>query len=175
MENPMNNRMILPFAALAIAAAACSSSSGTKTAAPAAQPTSAAPAANGGATVALGSSSKLGKILVNAKGQTLYLWQKDSGTTSACSGACASAWPPVTTTGTPTAGTGLTASMLGTTKRSDGTMQVTYGGHPLYTFVQDSSPGDANGEGSNAFGAPWYAVNAGGAKVVASTGSQGGY
>lgn len=175
----MNQRLILPLAALAIAAAACSSSSGTKATgttspAPKAPASSAAPAKGGGSpTVALG-SSKYGKILVNAKGQTLYLWIKDSGGKSACTGACAGAWPPLTVTGSPTAGSGLSAAMLGTTKRADGSLQVTYGGHPLYTFVQDSTMGDVTGEGSKAFGAPWYVVNASGTKVLAPTTNQGG-
>src|SRR5215203_4280121 len=96
--------------------------------------------ASGGASVAL-ASSKLGKILVDGKGQTLYLFQADRGTASTCNGACAGAWPPLTTAGQPIAWPGVSASKLGTTKRSDGTAEVTFNGHPLYTFSGDSAPG----------------------------------
>ena len=79
-------------------------------------------------------------MLVDAKGRTLYLFEADKGPMSACGGACASVWPPLMTTGKPTAGPGVTASKLGTTKRSDGATEVTYNGHPLYTYAGDSAP-----------------------------------
>ena len=122
-----------------------------------------APAGNGSsaASIALADSS-LGKILVNSEGQTLYLFQADKGSTSTCNGACAGAWPPVTTKGSPTAGAGVSSSKLGTTKRSDGTTEVTYNGHPLYTFIGDSSPGEATGEGNQGFGAEWDVLTAAG-------------
>jgi predicted lipoprotein with Yx(FWY)xxD motif len=97
-------------------------------------------------------------MLVDAQGRTLYLWQADTGTSSTCSGACATAWPPVTTTGKPAAGSGAKANLLGTTKRADGSTQVTYAGHPLYRFAGDSAAGRLNGQGSDAFGAKWYVV-----------------
>lgn len=125
-----------------------------------------------GATVAVAANAQLGQILVDSKGMTLYLFQKDSGTTSACYGACASAWPPLLTSGTPQVGSGANASLLGTTKRTDGTTQVTYAGHPLYYFVRDHNPGDATGQGVNGFGGLWYAVTPAGA---AASGSTGGY
>ncbi len=109
------------------------------------------------ASVGLG-STKLGKILVDGKGQTLYLFEADKGTSSACDGGCASAWPPLTTTGKPTAGAGVIASKLGTAKRADGTTGVTYDGHPLYTYAGDQSPGQTTGQGSDSFGAPWYVL-----------------
>ncbi len=125
-----------------------------------------APAAgsSGKGSVAL-ASSKLGKILVDGKGRTLYLFEADKGTSSMCDGACASAWPPLATTGKPTAGPGLAASKLGTTKRADGTTGVTYNGHPLYTFSGDRTPGQTTGQGSQAFGAEWYALSAAGNTV----------
>src|SRR6476469_10521178 len=83
-------------------------------------------------------STSLGKIVVDSKGHTLYLFEKDHHGKSACSGACAQNWPPLTVKGKPKAGTGLKASRLGTTKRTNGKTQVTYGGHPLYTFVVDA-------------------------------------
>jgi predicted lipoprotein with Yx(FWY)xxD motif len=120
------------------------------------------------ATVKTGTSS-LGRIVVDGKSHTLYLFQKDKHGKSACSGACAQNWPPLLTKGTPTAGTGAKSSLLGTTKRSDGTTQVTYNGHPLYTFVADNGKrGSTKGEGVDAFGAKWYVVAA---KGTAKTGT----
>jgi predicted lipoprotein with Yx(FWY)xxD motif len=118
-------------------------------------------------------SNKLGKLLVDADGRTVYLFQKDSGTTSACDGACASAWPPVTANGTPTVVGGATAALVGTITRSDGTSQVTYNGHPLYRYVGDQKAGDTNGQGLNAFGGGWFAVSPAGDQVAASTSSGG--
>src|SRR3954454_16142045 len=96
------------------------------------------------ATIGLANNGNLGKILVDSKGDTVYLFQKDTGTKSTCTGACATAWPPVRATGKPTVGSGLSAGRLGTTPRSDGNPQVTYNGHPLYLYQGDSNPGDAN-------------------------------
>jgi len=115
-------------------------------------------------TVAI-KSSGLGRILVDAKGRTLYLFEKDKGTTSSCYGACASGWPPYTTLAAPQAGSGAAASLLGTTTRTDGTTQVTYKGHPLYYFVGDTKPGEVTGEGVNAFGAKWYVLAPSGNKI----------
>jgi predicted lipoprotein with Yx(FWY)xxD motif len=106
-----------------------------------------------------------GTVIVGPDGRTLYLFEKDKGTASACSGACAQAWPPLTTNGTPKASGTVKASLLGTTKRSDGTMQVTYAGHPLYYFQGDSGAGQSNGQGSKAFGAGWYVVTPAGKKI----------
>jgi predicted lipoprotein with Yx(FWY)xxD motif len=106
-----------------------------------------------------------GKALVDGQGRTLYLFEADKGTASACSGACASIWPPVTTAAKATAGSGLSAAKLGTTKRSDGTLQVTYNGHPLYRYAADRKAGDVNGQGLDQFGAKWYVLNASGAKI----------
>lgn len=110
------------------------------------------------AVVTAASAPKLGKIIVNSKGLTLYDFHKDKGGKSACYGACEQAWPPLTSEGEPEAGEGAMASKLGTTERKDGTLQVTYAGHPLYTFVEDKKPGEANGNDSSAFGAQWYAL-----------------
>jgi predicted lipoprotein with Yx(FWY)xxD motif len=125
---------------IALTAAACSSGGGGASASPTAPKTTIAQPP----TVEVANSG-LGQILVNSQGHTLYLFQGDSGTTSACSGACAAAWPPLRATGQPTAANGANASLLGTTQRSDGGPQVTYNGHPLYTFVQDHNAGDTNG------------------------------
>jgi predicted lipoprotein with Yx(FWY)xxD motif len=112
------------------------------------------------------SSSSNTSTASTAKGaRAVYLFEKDKGTTSECSGACAKAWPPLTTSAKPTAGTGVTASMLGITKRADGTEQVTYNGHPLYYFEGDKKSGTIAGQGLDAFGAEWYVVGATGSKV----------
>jgi predicted lipoprotein with Yx(FWY)xxD motif len=108
----------------------------------------------------------LGTIVVDGKSHTLYLFEKDKHGKSACSGACATNWPPLLTKGKPKASGKVKASKLGTTKRSDGTTQVTYGGHPLYTFVLDKNkPGSTKGEGVDAFGAEWYVVGTNGKKI----------
>lgn len=111
-------------------------------------------------------TTKLGKVLVTSSGATLYLFEKDKRGKSACSGACAGNWPPLLTKGRAHAGRGVKASKLGTTRRGDGTTQVTYNGHPLYRFFKDAGkPGSAKGEGVDAFGAEWYVVGPNGAKV----------
>jgi predicted lipoprotein with Yx(FWY)xxD motif len=142
---------------IALAAAACGSGGGGASASPTpAKTTTGQPATVGVA------NSGLGQILVDSQGRTLYLFQKDSGTTSACTGACATAWPPLRVTGQPTAGSGANASLLGTTQRSDGNPQATYNGRPLYTFSGDQKAGDTNGQGVNAFGASWFALTSAG-------------
>ena len=118
----------------------------------------------GGAKVAA-AKSPLGRILVDSKGITLYDFVKDKGTTSACYGACAALWPPLTTKGKPVAGRGVRASLLGTTKRKDGKLEVTYGGHPLYYFVTDRKPGQTTGQGVNQFGGPWWVISAAGKEI----------
>jgi predicted lipoprotein with Yx(FWY)xxD motif len=127
------------------------------------------------ATVGVAKNS-LGTILVDSQGRTLYLFGADTGTTSACTGACAAAWPPELAQGSPTAGTGLNASLLGTSKRSDGTTQITCNGHPLYRFAKDVKPGETNGQGVQAFGAAWYTLSAAGNQITTqpSTSSGGG-
>jgi predicted lipoprotein with Yx(FWY)xxD motif len=125
-------------------------------------------AVTGPATVGVGSGGP-GRFLTDAQGDTLYLFAADKGTKSACNGVCASAWPPLTTKGQPKAKGGAKASLLGTARRSDGSTQVTYGGHPLYTFEQDTAPGQTNGQGVDAFGAKWWVVGTNG-KLIQKTG-----
>jgi predicted lipoprotein with Yx(FWY)xxD motif len=100
----------------------------------------------------------LGTVLTDPTGRSLYLFEADTGTTSRCAGACAQAWPPLLTTADPTAGVGVTPSLLGTTRRGDGTLQVTYAGHPLYRYTGDSAAGQTNGEGLKVFGGGWYVL-----------------
>ena len=117
-----------------------------------------------GAKVAI-AKSRLGRILVDSKGITLYDFVKDKGTTSACYGACAALWPPLITKGKPVAGSGVRASLLGTTKRKDGKLEVTYGGRPLYYFVTDTKPGQTTGQGIDQFGAPWWVLSPAGKEI----------
>src|SRR5215472_7789007 len=163
-------------AGIALAATACSSGSSTGTAAatpaassataqassPAAAPSSSAAAM----TIGLVSVSGIpGKFLADSQGRTMYLFEADKSGTSTCTGACAAAWPPVTASGMPAAGSGVNEALLGTVKRSDGTEQVTYNHHPLYYFAADTGAGTAKGQGSKEFGAGWYVVNAKGVKI----------
>jgi predicted lipoprotein with Yx(FWY)xxD motif len=116
------------------------------------------------ATLTMANSDQHGQFIADAEGRALYMFMADtqgsggSGAASACSGDCAGAWPPLTTTGDPQAGEGISADMLGTIEREDGTMQVTYNGWPLYYFVQDQNPGDTMGQDKEGFGAEWYLV-----------------
>ena len=121
--------------------------------------------AKSSATLSLRKTS-LGMILVAPNGHTLYLFGKDRGDKSACSGSCAQFWPPLLTRSKPTAGAGVKASLLGTTKRSNGSLQVTYNRHPLYGFVLDKRAGQTNGEGLSKFGAKWYALSAKGTEII---------
>ena len=119
------------------------------------------------ATVTAASTSR-GMILIDGGGRTLYLFAKDQPNQSACNGACVAAWPVDQSSGTPKAGSGVKASLLGMIRRSDGTAQVAYNGHPLYYYSGDSGAGQLNGQGVDAFGAKWYVVTpAGGADTGA--------
>jgi predicted lipoprotein with Yx(FWY)xxD motif len=118
-------------------------------------------------------STHLGKVLVDSRGRTLYVFMKDKGTTSTCFGACASAWPPLRAAGKPTVAGGAHASMVGTTRRSDGRPQVIYNRHPLYRFQGDKKPGDTNGQGLTAFGGRWSVISPSGRRVTrAAAGSR---
>ena len=125
------------------------------------------------ATVKLANTS-LGKVLVDSKRRTLYLFKKDSRNKSACFGACADNWPPLRVSGEPKAGRGVRKGLLGTIKRSGGKRQVTYNGHPLYRFVGDQTAGDMNGQRLNAFGARWYVVSPSGKAITYSATGGGG-
>jgi len=150
--------------AAAVAVAACGSSSSSDTTSSSAS--SGGAPTGGGVVLAAAKSSDLGKtILVDSKGDTVYLFEKDDEPDeSYCNGGCAKVWPPVTTSGKPQA-KGLDASKLGTLKRDDGTIQMTYAGHPLYTYENDHRPGEAKGNGLKEFGAEWYALEPSGAKA----------
>ena len=125
----------------------------------------AAPNPEEGATfVSVASVEGLGQVLVDSTGRTLYDFQKDKGTTSSCYAACEESWPPLLTAGEPHPSNGADGSLLGVSKRKDGSEQVTYAGHPLYTFSGDKGPGEANGNDVDAFGAEWYALTPSGAE-----------
>ena len=130
-------------------------------------------------TVVSTAKTSLGRIIVTSNGRTLYLFEKDRDGKSACSGQCAAFWPPLITSGKPGVSGGARASLIGTTRRADGRLQVTYNHHPLYTFVKDKKAGQTNGEGVNAFGAGWDAMSPAGAKIekpsAPSSGGGGGY
>jgi len=189
MRNYLVNRMSAPArlaagvggaVGAALLVAACSSGSSSSSSAPAstapASPAGSSAPASGSAsgastTVITTATSSGGTFLVTSSGRAVYLWAKDTGDMSACTGACAGAWPPVTTTGTVTASGGAKASEIGTITRSDGTKQVTYDGHPLYFFVGDTGPGTASGQGSDNFGAKWWLVAPNGSDVTAAVSS----
>ncbi|MBI2757237.1 MAG: hypothetical protein HYX49_01000 [Chloroflexi bacterium] len=116
----------------------------------------------GGVTVMVAQNNELGPYLVNSQGMTLYLLTSDSAATSTCSGGCASNWPPLTVIGAPTAGDGVDAALFGTLVRADGATQVTYNGHPLYTYKNDAKPGDTNGQGA---GGVWFTLTPKGSPI----------
>jgi predicted lipoprotein with Yx(FWY)xxD motif len=163
----MRRLLAISFAPAALAAivAGCGGGSQSATA-------SAGPAYGGGssaskpaaATVAT-AHTRLGTVLVDGQGRTLYLFEKDKGAASSCYGACAGVWPPLTTGAKAVAGGGTAAARLGSTKRTNGKTAVTYGGHPLYTYAGDAKPGDVKGQGLDQFGAEWYVLAPSGHKI----------
>jgi predicted lipoprotein with Yx(FWY)xxD motif len=129
------------------------------------------------ATVSV-ASSKLGRLLVDSHGRTLYLFEADAGMTSSCFGGCATAWPPLRTGDKPTVADGAHASLVATIARPDGGREVTYHGHPLYLYAGDTEPGQVNGQGVSAFGAKWFAMSPIGTAIrtqPSSTASNGVY
>jgi predicted lipoprotein with Yx(FWY)xxD motif len=154
----------IPLAALSLAACGGSGSSSS---------TAEKATTRASATVDVGNTS-LGKVLVDSQGRSLYLFKADVGAKSACSGACATAWPPLLAHRKPTVGSGADSSLLATAKRSDGTQQVTYNGHPLYLFLEDQNRGDVKGQGVTAFGAAWFVLSAAGDQVSGLPSSSGG-
>src|SRR5437763_10487080 len=115
----------------------------------------------------------LGKVIADARGHTLYLFEKDKNRMSSCNGACVAYWPAVLTAAKPRAGAGVRASLLGVTKRADGRRQVTYAGHPLYTFAGDNKAGQPTGEGLTDFGAAWDAIAPNGRQIEADASASG--
>src|SRR3954452_985381 len=163
MKRPL--ALAIAPAALAVIAAGCGGAVSTPSASGGAAYGAAAPAATSVAASVAAARTKLGTVLVDAKGRTLYVFEKDKGAMSSCYGACASVWPPLTSHGKPTAGTGLAGAKLGTSRRTDGKAIVTYAGHPLYTYAGDAKRGDVKGEGLDQFGAQWYVLAPSGHKI----------
>ncbi|HEY0317727.1 MAG TPA: hypothetical protein VGC49_05480 [Solirubrobacterales bacterium] len=161
MSLPRLSAAALSLAVIALIVAGCGGSSSMSSS------TSSGQASKGAAA----GKSEPGAVLVDSEGLTVYDFAKDKGTTSSCYGACAEAWPPVTAAAAPIGG-GAMSSKLGKTRRQDGTSQLTYAGHPLYTFVEDSKPGETNGNGVTAFGAEWHALDGTGSAVGASAGGE---
>jgi predicted lipoprotein with Yx(FWY)xxD motif len=161
-------KMAVALTALVVGVAACgggssgSSSNASSGGGVYSQP-AATPKAAAGVTVKV-ATTKLGRILTDANGRTLYLFKKDNGAMSSCSGACASIWPPLTA-GTRVAGPGIAAAKLGSIKRADGKTEATYAGHPLYTYAGDTKPGDTHGQGLDDFGAEWYVLAPSGRQI----------
>jgi len=149
------------LSALSLLSAGCGGSSpSTASSSPSSSP------AVTGEKIAVANHPKYGPILVDDKGMTVYLFVKDTGTASTCYAQCATFWPPVLTTGKPQAGVGVDASLLGATTRTDGKVEVTYAGHPLYYFATDKAPGDTTGQGVNGFGDLWWVVKPSGVAVT---------
>jgi predicted lipoprotein with Yx(FWY)xxD motif len=155
--------------------AACSSSGSSSSSAPASSAASpaggsasSAAAAAGSGLVIITKSGSAGAFLTDGSGRAVYLWMKDGKDSSACDGACAGAWPPVTATGAVSASGGVTMADLSTITRSGGAKQVVYDGHPLYYFSGDSGPGQVSGQGSDAFGAKWWLVDPAGTSITAA-------
>lgn len=150
---------------LVLLATACSPQAASTTAPlPAVTKPAAVVPVTGGATIKVGKNDQLGSFLVDDKGMTLYLFTKDTPNTSNCYDKCATAWPPLLTTDKAVSGDGVDASKLGTTKRKDGTTQVTYNGWPLYYYVKDKSAGDVTGQD---VGSVWFVISPAGDKVEA--------
>ena len=168
---PMAVKLGVPVAA-GLLAAACGTAAGSTAAGSTPAGT---PASNGSttATVIESHAGSAGSFLTNSSGRAVYLWAADSMNKSTCSGACAGAWPPVTTTGKVTAADGAKTADLGTITRSDGSKQVTYDGHPLYYFAGDSGAGQTNGQGSDSFGAKWWLVAPAGTKITVADAAAG--
>jgi len=163
---------VLVVAALVIAGCGGGSSTDSSTAAKTTRTGSTLPAPpkpppnaeEGTVFVSLGNAEGLGLVLADSEGHVLYSFSKDTPKASACEGACAKAWPPLLVEeGEPEPSNGASAARLGTITRADGTRQVTYAGHPLYTYTGDKSPGQAKGNGLSAFGGTWTALKGSGA------------
>jgi predicted lipoprotein with Yx(FWY)xxD motif len=169
---PVSVKLGLPLAATALVAAACGSG-GSGYGGSGYDAAGGAPAAGGGSPTAAGtlittSAGAAGTFLTDGSGRAVYLWAADGLNESTCVGACATAWPPLTATGAPSASGGASAADIGTITRSDGGKQVTYNGHALYYFSGDTGAGQINGQGIDAFGAEWWLVAPDGTKITTS-------
>lgn len=164
---------VAAFVTVALVVAACGSSSSSSSVSAAAN---SAPTSNATGKVSVGTAAGSdGRYLVGASGRALYLWVADGNGKSVCAGACAKFWPPLTTKSAPVAATGVTGSQLGTITRSGGAKQVTYDGHPLYYFLEDTTKGSLKGQGSDNFGAKWWLVAPSGTAITKAAATPTGY
>jgi predicted lipoprotein with Yx(FWY)xxD motif len=168
-----HHRMLLAtsLGVAAVAAAGCgaaASGNGTTAASSGMKP-----ASQSAATTVTTAKTPVGTVVVGGDGRTLYMFAKDTGPKSTCSGACATDWPPLTASSKPAAGIGVTASALSLVKRGDGSRQVVLNGHPLYFFSGDQAAGQVNGQGVDAFGAKWFTVSPSGGRITVSAPSGG--
>jgi predicted lipoprotein with Yx(FWY)xxD motif len=175
---PSFNKLLIPTAIVAsLLLAACGSSShssSSSTQAASAYPATSAPASSTASAMSVGTAKgSAGTYLTGPSGKALYIWVADSNGTSACSGACAQAWPPLTAATTPKVSGGANAADITLISRSDGTKQVAYKGRPLYYYVGDTGPGMTNGQGSNQFGAKWWLIGPSGTLITTSSSSAG--
>jgi predicted lipoprotein with Yx(FWY)xxD motif len=161
----MRSRLLVAAATM-FAAVIVSGCGGTSSPAAVASPSPATSPAAPAQTIKVATDAKLGPILVDSAGKTVYMFVADTSTKSTCYTSCAQFWPPVLTAGAPVAGTGAQASLLGTTTRTDGTTEITYAGHPLYYFLNDKAPGDTTGQGVNGFGGLWWVLSPTGAVIT---------
>jgi predicted lipoprotein with Yx(FWY)xxD motif len=163
---PSRARCLVAIAPLgaALALAACGGTATSKSAAPVSSTSGSARPGPAGIQLSV-RPSQYGQILRDGTDRTIYLFTHDRSDSSTCSGACAAAWPPVLTTAAPSAATGISARLLGTTHRSDGTLQVTYRGHPLYYYVNDVKPGQILCQNVDEFGGTWLVVSPQGAAI----------
>jgi predicted lipoprotein with Yx(FWY)xxD motif len=155
----------------ALAVVGCGGSSSYKTTNSSSQPAAKPASSAAGAPLVRTAKTSLGTVVVDGRGRTLYLFAKDAGPKSACSGGCATDWPPFTATATPKTAGGIAASALKLVSRSDGQRQVVLDGHPLYFYVGDQSAGQTNGQGVDAFGAKWFALDAAGKRLTGAASS----
>ena len=156
---------VLPIVVIAAAAlAGCGSSASTAKDDPA-PPASPATTASAKGPKLKVTGSDYGRILASGRNRALYLFTADEGKSSNCSGDCATAWPPYIVKSKPMAGPGVKAGRIGTTRRSDGKLQATYAGHPVYFYEGDNQPGEVLCQGVNEFGGGWYVIRSNGKAV----------
>ena len=162
---------IVALMGVVLGVAACGGSSSSHTTAAGASPSSSGTSSSGSGVAISTAKGPMGIYLTGSSGRAIYLWTADKGGRSACSGACASTWTPLTSSATPSVSGGVQASQLGTTTRADGTKQVTYNGHPLYYYSADTGAGQTTGQGTNSFGAKWWLIAPSGSGIIPGSSS----
>lgn len=169
----MRRTPLLALGSLAVAALAAAGCGGTSNSGQSASNAAAMPGSSNSAAEISTAKTSLGTVVVDGSGRTLYLFAKDIGPKSTCSGACATDWPPVAASSTPATAGGIPASALSLIHRSDGRQQVALDGHPLYAYAGDQAAGQVNGQGLDAFGAKWFTLSPAGKRITAAAPSGG--